>query len=132
MSKAIVICKETQSGASKGAPDVGTGYSGWVYVGTLPGSTAIYLITGTSAQLTTILGHANTVGGLNVSEDEAAGKWPQMNQAISSTLRTKINTWLTSQGRATLPAGATLLQVARLAADHFTPDGSTFDVWDGA
>lgn len=128
--KAIVICKEIQSGSSKGAPDIGTGYSGFVHIGSLPGSNAIYVITGTNAQLTTIEAHSNTVGGLVITEGESVGKWPEMNQAIPETLRTKINVWLTSQGRATLPAGTTLLTVARLAAAHFDGLGN-FDVFDG-
>lgn len=124
--KAALICKEIQAGADKGRPDVGTGYSGFVYVGPLPGSYAIYIITGTGAQLTTIDGHANTVGGLVVTN---GGRWSQLDVPIPAGLRTKINTYRQAQGQSAIPASATLLQVIRFAASHF--DWGTHDVWDG-
>ena len=128
MAKAIVICKEVQAGATKGAPDIGTGYSGWVYVGNLPGAYAAYVIAATGAQLTTIQAHANCVGGALITEDGV--KWQQMNEPISAASRTKINTYRQAQGQSNIPAGTTLLQVVRFAAKHFDGLGN-FDVWDG-
>lgn len=126
--KAVVICKEILTvGASKGAPDIGTGYNGFVQIGNLPGAYAIYIITGSGAQLTTIDGHANTIGGLVVT---ASGpRWPELDQQIPAGLRTKINTYRQAQGQGNIPVNTTLLQVVRFAANHF--DFGNFDVWDG-
>jgi len=127
MAKAIVVCKEIQAGANKGAPDVGTGYSGFVYIGNLPGAYAIYVITGSGAQLTVIDQHANTVGGLLVT---GAGRWAELDVAVPAGLRTKINAYRQAQGLGNIGVNTTLLQVVRFAANHF--DYGTHDVWDGS
>lgn len=125
MPKAIVICREILSGTGKGRPDVGTGWRGFVYVGTLPGAYAVYIITGTGPQLTAIDAHANTIGGLLVTGSE---RWAELDVAIPTALRTKINTYRTAQGLSTIPASTTLLQVLRFAANHY--DYGNFDVTD--
>lgn len=126
--KAIVICKETLAGPTKGAPDLTTPYSGFVYVGNLPGAYAIYIITATGAQLTAIQAEPNCVGGALITEDGV--KWSQMNEPISAGLRTKINTFRANNGQTAIPADTTLLQVVRFAAAHFDGLGN-FDVFDG-
>jgi hypothetical protein len=125
-AKAIVICKEVQSGASKGSPDLTTAMSGWVMVGDLPGAYAIYVIAATGAQLTSIQAEANCVGGALITD--AGVRWPELDVAIPSALRTKINNYLTANSQPTLGAGVTLLQVARKAANNF--DYGTHDVFD--
>lgn len=126
--KAAIICKEILAGANKGAPDIGTGYNGFVHIGNLPGAYAIYIITATGAQLTTIQAHVNCVGGLLVTDSGV--RWPELDQAIPAALRTKINVYRTNQGLSTIPANTTLLQVVRFAANHF--DFGLFDVFDGS
>ena len=127
--KAVVICKEVQAGATKGRPDIGTDWGGFVHIGNLPGAYAIYIIVGTGLQLATIDAHVNCVGGLQITD--IGVRWPEMRQAIPAALRTKINTYRIAQGQSTIPAGTTLLQVARFAANHFDGLGN-FDVWDGS
>lgn len=128
MAKAIVLCKEIQNGASKGAPDIGTSYRGFVYVGNLPGAYAVYIITGSGAQLTAIQTHANCVGGALVTESGGV-KWGKMNEPISQALLDKINTWRAARKLATVDASTTLKQVAKWAASHFDGQGN-FDVFD--
>lgn len=126
MAKAAVICKEIQNGASKGAPDIGTGYRGFVHVGNLPGAYAVYIITGSGAQLTGIDGHANTVGGALVTGDGV--RWSQLDEPLEAGLRTKLNAWLTAREMPTVGPNFTLLQLVRRAAAHF--DYGTHDVFD--
>jgi hypothetical protein len=128
MAKALGIIKETQAGPSKGAPDLSVPYSGFVYVGPLPGNYAVYVITGTGAQLTAIQADANCVAGALITEDGV--KWPEMNQPVPAGIRTKINTYRANQGLAPIGAGVTLKQVAQAAAAHFDGAGN-FDVYDG-
>ena len=127
MAKALVICKEIQSGASKGAPDIGTGYSGFVYVGNLPGAYAAYVITGTGAQLLAIQGHANFLVGVQVTE--GADRWAELRATLPAGVRAQINNWRSNNGQGPVPAGTTWLQVIRFAANHFDLAGN-FDVFD--
>lgn len=127
MAKALAIIKETQVGANKGAPNLSVPYKGFVHVGDLPGSYAVYLITGTGAQLTAINADANCVAGVLVTE--SGPKWPEMDQPVPAGMRTRINNYLTSQGRPNIGAGVTLKQIAQQAAAHFDGAGN-FDVDD--
>lgn len=127
MAKAVAIIKELPSGANKGAPDIVTPYSGFVYIGPLPGAYAIYVIAATGAQLTSIQLEANCIGGLLITDTGV--RWPELDQAIPAGLRTKINTYRTGQGLGSIPAGTTLFQVARFAANIF--DFGLYDVFDG-
>lgn len=126
--KAIVICKEIQSGASKGAPDVGTGYRGFVQIGQLPGAYCAYVITGTPAQLAAIDAHANTLVGAPVTEAAGAEKWAELKVQLPAGVRTKINTYRANNGQGPIPVNTTWLQVIRQAAPHF--DFGNFDVGD--
>lgn len=128
MAKALVICKEIQSGASKGAPDVGTGYSGFVHIGNLPGAYAAYVITGTGAQLLAIQGHANFLVGVQVTE--AGVRWSELNATLPAGVRTTINNWRQANGQSNISVGTTWLQVFKFAANHFDLSGN-FDVFDG-
>lgn len=125
--KALAICKETQSGPQKGSPDLSVPYHGFVFVGNLPGAYAAYIITGTGAQLTAINADPNCVAGVLITESGA--RWPEMDQPVPAGMRTRINTYLTAQGRPTIGAGVTLKQVAQQAAAHFDGLGN-FDVDD--
>lgn len=128
MAKAIIICREIQTvGVTKGAPDIGTGYGGWVYIGNLPGAYAVYVIVGTGPQLTAIDAHVNTIGGLLVTNGGI--RWSQLDVAIPVALRTKINVYRANNSLGPIPANATLLQVVRIAASHF--DWGSHDVFDG-
>lgn len=129
--KAIIICREIQSGASKGAPDIGTGYSGFVFVGNLPGAYAVYVIVATGPQLAAIQVHANCVGGLLVTERNGEDRIrpAELDVPVPAALRTKINTYRQANGQGNIPASTTLLQVVRFAANHF--EWGSHDVWDG-
>lgn len=129
MAKAVVICKEIQSGASKGAPDIGTGYRGFVQVGQLPGAYCAYVVTGTPAQLSAIDAHANTLVGALVTEAEGSEKWAELKVQLPAAVRTKINTWRQANGQGNIPVNTTWLQVIRFAANHFDGVGN-FDVFD--
>jgi hypothetical protein len=52
-----------------------------------------------------------------------------MQEPISAALRSKINTYRQANGQGNIPAGTTLLQVVRFAANHFDGSGN-FDVFD--
>lgn len=121
MPKAVTICKKD----ANGAPDIGTGWQRWVYVGDLPGQYAVYIIVGSGAQLTTIQAHANCVGGLQVTN---GARWAELDQPVPAALRTKINAYRATQGQGPIGAGVTLLQVIRFAAATF--DWGTHDVFD--
>jgi len=125
MAKAIAVIKAD----STGAPDIGTGWHRWVWVGDLPGAWAFYIIVGTGPQLTAIDAHANTGWGMVVTSD-GTNRWPQLDQAIPAGARTRLNTFLSARGLPTAPAGTTLLQVIRRGAAKY--DWGLTDVWDGA
>src|SRR5690348_2734201 len=99
--KSVAICKID----SNGAPDVGTGFDRWARVeGNLPGNYGIFIIVGTGAQLTAIQANSNCIGGLVVTSSGQV-RWPELDVAIPSGLRTKINNYRTAQGLSTIPAG---------------------------
>lgn len=130
MAKALVICKEVQSGADKGKPDVGTGYTGFVYVGNLPGAYAVYIITASAGQLVTIQANPNCVGGALVTERNGQDrvKPVELDVPVPAPLRTKINTYRQAQGQAAIPANTTLLQLIKQAENRF--EWGTHDVYD--
>lgn len=130
MPKAIVICKEVQSGASKGVPDIGTGYSGFVQIGQLPGAYCAYVITGSAAQLAAIQVHANTLVGAVVTEAEGVERWAELKVQLPVAVRTKINTWRANNGQGSIPVNTTWLQVIKFAANHFDNAAANFDVFD--
>lgn len=56
-------------------------------------------------------------------------RWSELDNPIGTVLRTRLNTWLTANGKPTIPAGTPLRQVVRAAfryfGDRFELDGST-------
>lgn len=129
--KAIAILKEVQSGANKGQPDVGTpgvDYSGFVHIGDLPGAYACVVICGIGAQLLAIQSHPNCVCGVQATE--AGVRWSELDVPVPAGIRTKINKWRQANGQGNIPAGTTLLQVVRAAANHF--DWGSHDCFDSS
>lgn len=122
-TKAVAIIKKD----SQGAPDIGTGWDRWVWIGDLPGNYAVYIIVGTGAQLTAIQANANCIGGLVVTNN--GSRWAELDQAIPTSLKNKINAYRASQGQGNIGAGTTLLQVIQVAAATF--DWGITDCWDG-
>jgi hypothetical protein len=101
-----------------GYPDidtVATPYHGHVLTGQV-GQFGLYLFSGTPAQLAAIDALPNVLGlcllrttgsGMNVV------KWAEIDDNFATAARTRLNTWLTNNGKPTIPAGWTNKQVVR-------------------
>jgi hypothetical protein len=101
-----------------GSPNLGDPvppYHGHVLTGQV-GQFGLYLFSGTPAQLAAIDALPNVVGlcllrttgsGMNVV------KWAEIDDSFADAARTRINTWLTNNGKPTIPAGWTNKQVIR-------------------
>lgn len=71
-----------------------------------------YLITGTGQQLLAIDALPQVIGICAVTRiDDQNDKWPELNEVINATKRTKINNWLSARGYPTIPAAWTNRQV---------------------
>jgi hypothetical protein len=112
--KALVIAKMNTTVGSRGLPDVAQNVS-FVHTGVdLPGAYHAFVVTGTPAQLTAITQHANFVAGQTLTRDGDVTAWADARTAIAAGARTRINTWLTNNGKRTLTAQdsiETLLQI---------------------
>ena len=92
---------------------------GWAHHGTL-GQYGAYLFVGSAAQLTALNALPNVIGLIamtNAPDDEK--RWLELDGALPTALRTRINNWLTARGRPNIPTGQTYRQVVRAIFRHF-------------
>jgi len=105
-------------------------YHGFVRLARI-GDWAVYLVSGTGAQLLAIDALPNVIGICAVTESGDV-KWGELDANIALAVRTKLNTWLTARGLPTIPAGWTnrkvLVEVAKRMDERF--DLGFFDVAD--
>jgi hypothetical protein len=111
-----------------GSPDLGnpaTPYHGHVLTGQV-GQFGLYLFSGTPAQLAAIDALPNVIGlcllrttgeGMNVV------RWAEIDDNFATAARTRLNTWLTNNGKPTIPAGWTNKQVIRKLFEHLDSSG---------
>jgi hypothetical protein len=99
-----------------GQPDIDTSvtpYSGYVLSGEIASTGwGAYLISGTGAQLLAIDALAQVVGIVAVTQSGDV-RWGELDDALSSVVRTKINNWLSARGLQTIPDGWTNGRVVR-------------------
>lgn len=99
---------------SSGAPEIDaqtTPYRGYVHCGG-NANWGAYLISGTGAQLVAINALPNVYGICAVTKSGNV-IWAELDNTIPAGVRTRLNTWLTARGFATIPAGWTNRQVVR-------------------
>jgi hypothetical protein len=73
----------------------------------------IYIVTGTAGQIAALNALSQVYAICAVTAPANAPTWPELNDVITVAKRTRINTWLTSRGYPTIPAGWTYRQVIR-------------------
>lgn len=110
---------------SNGMPDTaplvpGINYKGFVHCGTI-GQFGAYLYSGTPLQLAA-LDALPTVVGLAVMTEAGNVKWAELDNTITPAHRTRLNTFLTARGFATIPAGRTYRQVVNAVWRRFFAD----------
>jgi len=88
-----------------------TPYTGHGYIGAF-GQWAGYIISGTKSQLQAINALPQVYGLAYVTEAEGA-HWTELDNAIAPAMRNKVNTWLTANAQAIIPAGWTNKKVIK-------------------
>lgn len=91
------------------------------------GSWALYLYSGTAAQLTAIAALA-TVYPLAAMTDNGVIKWAELNNTVTAAHRTKLNTWLTARGYPTIPVGWSYLQILNALVTRIKRANDGFDL----
>ena len=114
-----------------GAPNVDaslTPYRGYVLCDRV-GNFGAYLFSGTGAQMTALNALPQVVGLVVVTESGNT-KWAELDNPISTVVRTRLNTWLTGRGYPTIPTGRTYRQVIDAVYKRLNErfDLSNFDV----
>jgi len=98
---------------------------GWVLIGQFDVYGA-YLFSGSAAQLIAVDALPSVVGICKVSVGDT--KWPELNDTIDLTVRTKINNYLTSIGKDyQVPADATNATVIKKTYKYFRGSFDGFD-----
>src|SRR5512135_3478277 len=97
-----------------------TPYNGHVLVGQI-GNWGAYLVSGTNAQLQALAALPN-VYPICMLTQAGNVKWAELDNAVTAAMRTKLNTWLTNQGQATIPAGWTNRQIVMAVFKRFKND----------
>jgi hypothetical protein len=112
-----------------GYPDidtVATPYHGHVLTGQV-GQFGLYLFSGTPAQLAALDALPNVIGLCLLSTTESGGmtvsRWAEVDNNFGAGARTRLNTWLTNNGKPTIPAGWTNKQVIRKLFEHLDSAG---------
>ena len=105
-------------------------YHGFVRLARV-GDWAVYLVSGTGAQLLAIDALPNVIGICAVTESGTV-KWAELDANMALAVRTKLSAWLTARGYPTIPTGWTnrkvLVEVAKRMDAKF--DLGFFDVAD--
>ena len=111
-----------------GSPDLGNPvppYHGYVLTGQV-GQYGLYLFSGTPAQLAAINALPNVIGlfllrttgeGMNVV------RWAEIDDGFATAARTRLNTWLTNNGKPTIPDGWTNKRVVKKLFEHLDSAG---------
>lgn len=96
---------------------------GYALAANLPGKWGLYLFSGTAAQLTAINALASVVG--LVAMTETGIKWVELDNTVTTAIRTKLNNWLTARGYPNIPAGWTF---RRIVQEIYARMGQKFDL----
>lgn len=124
MTKAICIVKMKTGATDRGQLDAGAAGAAvsFVHCGVnLPGNYQAYIVTGTGAQLTAITQHANFVAGQQISKSGEVYAWADSRTKIAAGALTRINGWLTNNGREALTAQDSILDLLRVFKPDYAP-----------
>ncbi len=113
----FAVC--TMEGGSPKIDTSVTPYHGHVLSGQL-GQYGAYLFSGTNAQLIALNALPNVIGIVAVTNNGDV-HWTELDNTIAAGVRTKLNTWLTNNGKPTIPAGWTNRQVILALFRHLRP-----------
>lgn len=100
-----------------GVPNIDLPYTGYVLADQL-GNFGAYLISGSTQQLLDINALPQVVGIVAVT-DNGNVRWTELDGVISSSVRTKINNFLTTRGLPNIPANWTYRQVITAVFQRF-------------
>ncbi len=116
-----------QIGGSPQLDPVVTPYRGYS-LGGQAGNWGLYVLSGTGPQLTAINALAQVIGLVTVTGTGVL-RWPELDSVVTTTIRTRVNTWVAARGWPTIPAGWTYRQIVQAILQRMGFDDS-LRIWD--